>query len=168
MKNNETLFLKALESTSSGNIDHAREIAGDILKNDQKFGKAHYLMGWILFESTNEIEKAGEHAKLAMKYDPCNPLGYYLYCDILIANKDLEGMKSVTEGVQQLKIIDKAFLYHKLACIYELRKQYESAIASLRESKLLGKTESWDNFVDDEILRIKRKVGVNIHSMQVL
>jgi tetratricopeptide (TPR) repeat protein len=158
--NKETLFLEALEKTTTGDITLAKEMTESLLIESPDFGKAHYLMGWILFESMNDLEKAKNHAKLAMKYAPENPLGYYLYCDILMADQNLEEIKAVTEGIGNLNLEDKGYIYHKLACAYELRRQYHNAIDSLRKAKGLSTTLSWDSFVDIEISRVKRKIAV--------
>ena len=158
MKNKETLYLKALKNSTIGDFSKAQEQVEQILEKDPNYGKAHYLLGYILFEYVNDLNNAKNHAKKAIKFDQCNPLGYYLYCDILIAEQNLEEMKSMTRGIVNLKIIDKAFIYHKLAYIYETRRQYIDAIDALHKSKDHGKTSSWRNFVDNEILRVRRKI----------
>ena len=160
MKNKETLFLKALECTSTGKVHNAKNIAEQIISEDPCFAKAHYLLGLILFENLNDIDKARQHAILAIKHDPDNPLGYYLYCDILMANRELEEMKSILKGVANLEEKDKAYLQHKLACVYELKQQYENAIFSLRLSKELKPTNDWESFVNQEISRIQMKMTV--------
>ena len=158
MKNKETFYTKALDYVSSGNISNAKELLEQILDMDSCFGKAHYLLGWILFEYKNDKEKAKNHAMAAIEFDPTNPLGFFLYCDVLIANQNLETLKSLIKATSKLKDTDKAYVYHKLGCAYESRKQYIDAITTLHLAKEMGVSEKWDRFINDEIARIRKKI----------
>ena len=158
MKNKETFYIKALDYVSLGKLINAKELLEQILDIDPCFGKAHYLLGWIYFEYKNDIEKAKNHALAAMEFDPTNPLGFFLYCDVLIANQNLETLKSFSKEASRLKVIDKAYVFHKLACAYESRKQYVDAITTLHQTREIGASENWDLFVSDEISRIRKKV----------
>jgi tetratricopeptide (TPR) repeat protein len=159
MKDIETTYLKALEYATTGEIESAKKLIGQILQVDPLFGKAHYLMGWICFEHNNDHEGAINHAKNAMENDPRNPLGYYLYCDILIANHGLEEIKSILDGMVQLNVVDKAYVYQKLAYAYETRREYTNAIYALGKSKEFDASIKWDTFIDREITRLRGKAN---------
>lgn len=158
MKNKETFYSKALEYTTNGKEEAAIELLMQIIDEHPEYGKAHYLLGWIMFEYKNDLITAMYYATMAIEIDPENPLGYYLICDIMIANKNLEAIKRVKKGISKLKLVDKAYLYHKIACAYEVRKRYIEAISTLHKSKDYGDSVKWVNFVDKEILRIRYKV----------
>ena len=157
MNDLENLYIDALQLSTHGETDKAQKVIDKILKINPNYGKAHYLLGLMSLEY-DDLEMAKEHANIAIKDDPCNPLGYYLYCDILIAEQNLNAIKTITEGLVNLKIIDKGFIYHKLACAYEINRQYVNAIETLYKSKEHGSSISWGSFVEDEILRIRRKL----------
>ncbi len=160
MKNLELTYLKALELSTNGKLKEAKLMAHEMLNEDPSYGKAHYLLGWVHMEESNDIIKAVYHTQEAIKLAPDFLMSYYLYCDIMVEANKPENLKKAIESAIGMSGIDKAYLYHKLACAYENKKQYQNSIAYLRQSQFLSNAENWQDFIANEIIRVRRKMGL--------
>jgi len=158
-KDIETKFLKADELLNSGEVLRARELLEEILEEEPDYGRAHNHMGVIFMNTLSDYPRAAYHFRLAVKYASKYPAAYHNYALVLLELEKLDKLEAHINASLSIGGVNKAWMYHKLACAKELQKDYESALNYLKLSRENALNDYWYGFIKKEMKRVKSKIS---------
>jgi len=111
----------------------ARKVLQSILREEPGFGKAHAYAGWDAQYQLEDNELARIHYEFAFKFDPSDSYLYEHYAELLIEEKDEQGMKVLfEEGGNHVKV-DKASLYNDYGRVLEIAGKNKDASRYYKE-----------------------------------
>lgn len=153
----DSYLIKALEAYPY-EMEEALEALNYALSYNAKNPVALSLMGRIYADSFNDYEAAKSYFEQALAAD-IHSLGVYEhYLKVLIWNEDFEEAKTLIEFALTVKGSDKGMLYLKQAIVHECEKNYEMALASLKEAKTNAYNNCFIADLNEAKSRIKSKL----------
>lgn len=114
-------------------ISDAMQLLYDIIADYPDFGKAYNHIGWIYETKIADMQKAEEHYKLALKYNPAYTAVYYNYAILLSTLQRYDELKKLLETAMKVPGINRGTIHNEFAIMYETQGKYEEAISSYKE-----------------------------------
>jgi len=156
----EAMYLRAHQLTDAGEIIQAKTVLEELLTEEPGYGRAHNLLGWIYFVKFGDYKRASYHLRLAVKFDPDYTQGWQNYANLLLELNRINDLEECATKAIEIEGIDKALIYHRLACAKEIRNDYKLAIKYLKKSKEYGYNKEWVDYIKIEKNRLKSKLNV--------
>lgn len=130
----EDMFFEADGLIKQGKITDAIAILEAILIENPEFGKAYNHLGWIYETKYFEFNKALDHYHKCLIYSPHYTPVYTNMSVILSTMAKYEEQEKLLDQALDVPGIDRAAMHNERGIMFELRGQYESAIAAFREA----------------------------------
>ena len=124
----EERFYEADKLINDGKISDAAHLLEAILAEAPDFGKAHNHLGWLYETKFKNFSKAEDHYKLALRFAPEYPAGYYNYSYLLSTLRRYEELERLLNEAIQVPGISYATVYNEFGLMYEALGKYEEAI----------------------------------------
>lgn len=128
----EEKFYEADKMINDGRISDAAHLLEAILIEAPDFGKAHNHMGWLYETKFKNYTKAEEHYKLALKFSPDYPAGYYNYAYLLSTLRRYEELGKLLGDALTVPGISYATIYNEYGLLNEAQGKYDDAIHYFR------------------------------------
>lgn len=125
----------------------------EIINEAPDFGKAYNHIGFIYETKYQDLAKAEEYYKYALRFTPNYYATYYNLAIVLSTLKKWEELEQLLANAQQLPGINQATLANEYAIMYESRREYDQAIEHYKNYANL----SFDNKQFVSIERCKKK-----------
>ncbi|MCF6348483.1 MAG: hypothetical protein L3J20_09325 [Flavobacteriaceae bacterium] len=148
---------KALDAYSY-NLEETLEALNYALSYNPRDVYALSLMGRIYAEQLQDYTTAKQYYIEALSEDIETHYIYPYYVQTLLWNDDFEEAEKLIDFALKIKGIDKASLLLKKGLLYEATGKYELALATLKKAKKGGLNNSFVDFVNCEISRVKKKM----------
>jgi tetratricopeptide (TPR) repeat protein len=153
----EEYLEEALKLAYMEGHEAALRLLDRLLYEEPGYGRLHFTLGVIYYDHADDMRKAEEHFRLAIKFSPEFAdtywyLGTLLYYD----ERMIESVEVFGEGLKA-KRANKSLMYMNMAKAYELEQKFGKAIRFYR--KALGHSaELWNCAVlEESIKRCERK-----------
>ncbi|WP_452220154.1 hypothetical protein [Lacinutrix salivirga] len=119
---------------------------------------ALYLMGRLQAEQFGDYEKAKQYyaEALANKMDFKKVYSHYIL--VLLWNEDYNEAQKLIDFALTVKGVYKSEIYLLQGFIFECLQDYKKALKALKQAKTLGYNNSYLDFIDSEMKRIKNKM----------
>ena len=124
----EERFHDADKLINEGKISDAAHLLEAILAEAPDFGKAHNHLGWLYETKFKNFSKAEEHYRLALKFAPEYPAGYYNYSYLLSTLRRYDELEKLLNEAIKVPGISYATLYNEFGLMNEARGKYDEAI----------------------------------------
>jgi len=122
-----------------GKADVAVKYARKAVELDPRHGKAHYILGVILYKTKHPLEARAEF-ELGMKFDPTNYDGYYYLGKLLKESNDYTGALLAFERAQKSPALKIKALVER-GGTYMNQGSYENAAIELERAIKLSKDD---------------------------
>jgi tetratricopeptide (TPR) repeat protein len=124
----EEKFYEADKMINDGRISDAAHLLEAILIEAPDFGKAHNHMGWLYETKFKNFVKAEEHYKLALKFSPEYPAGYYNYAYLLSTLRRYEELETLLNDAIKVPGVSYSTIYNEFGLLNEALGQFNEAI----------------------------------------
>jgi len=130
--NREQIFIEALHCQQAGQLDKAKELYLELLKNDPKHAEALHNLG-IIFAQTRDFENAVNYFKAATEF---NPDSAQYFCNLATALNDLGQTEQSIATFEKAKQLNPhaADIYYNLGNAYQKIGKYHEAIESYKKT----------------------------------
>ncbi len=119
---------------------------------------ALFLMGKLQAEKIGDYETAKLYFAEALASKMDFQKVYPKYIQTLLWNDDLDEAQKLIDFALTIKGIDKGAIWDKQGQLFEIKQAYKKAIKAYKTAKVFGYNDSFINYTDDEISRIKSKL----------
>ena len=140
------------------NLEDTLEALNYALSYNNKDTHALCLMARVYAEQLKDYEPAKQYFVEALSESIDAHYVYPYYINTLICNDDFEEAEKLIEYAFNVKGISKEALLLNKGQLYEAVGKYKLAITTLKEAKKGGLSNSFVDFVDGEISRVKKKM----------
>lgn len=124
----EEKFYEADKMINDGRISDAAHLLEAILIEAPDFGKAHNHMGWLYETKFKNFIKAEEHYKLALKFAPEYPAGYYNYAYLLSTLRRYEELENLLNEAIKVPGVSYSTIYNEFGLLNEALGKFTEAI----------------------------------------
>lgn len=155
----EARFLHADALMSNGEIVEAKDILIGILEDEPDYGRAHNHLGWIYVAKLSDYERAGYHLRLAVKFAPDYPAGYFNYGNFLIETGDWEQLGKLAEKALQVTGMYRPYVYRFFAAFHEMSGRPKMAMKFLKQARIESLDQESLVHIESEIKRLKNKMN---------
>lgn len=159
LQSEEEYLIKANEWLLDWNFLKAFRVLNELLEEEPCSGKAHALMGEIIYFIQNNPRQALIHFKLAITYTPDNFKPYVLFISI---------EKSMGEYKEVLKVIDKAYAIFfdkrdQLLCykaeVYAQQRKWKRAKLYYKRALIYVVDDNFEQQINKAIQRLDKKLS---------
>ncbi len=119
---------------------------------------ALFLMGKLQAEKIGDYETAKLYFAEALASKMDFQKVYPKYIQTLLWNDDLDEAQKLIDFALTVKGIDKGAIWDKQGQLFEIKEKYKAAIKAYKIAKTFGYNDSFINYINDEISRIKSKL----------
>lgn len=140
-------------------LEEAIEALNYALSYDEKNVKALCLLGKVYAEQLGEYETAKECYAQAMASNMEMPYIYPDYIRTLVKNEDYEEAQKLLDFAIELKATDKGALFFYQGLLKEVQLEFKEAIQAYNQAKKHGLNNEFTRRIEEEISRVKRKLG---------
>ena len=158
MENNlhNNYLFKALDAYPY-ELEETLEALNYALSYNDKDAQALCLMGRVYAEQLNDYETAKHYFVEALSEKIEMHFIYPYYAQALLWNDDYAEAEKLIDFAITVKGIDKGSILLKKGQLYEALGKYKLALATLKEAKKGGLNNSFVDYVNNEIGRVKKK-----------
>ena len=114
------------------NFLKGRELLESALADEPTFAMAHNHMGWLYLYHLNDLQKAEQHLKLAMKYSPNYGATYMHMAQLLFDSKRFDEHEALLEKATSVPRISFSFIYNDLGRNCEVKGRLRQAMKYYR------------------------------------
>lgn len=153
----EAYLEEALKLAWMEGHEPALKLLDRLLYEEPGYARLHYTLGLIYFDYGDDLQRAQQHFKMAIRFDKEFADSYW-YLGRLLADDDRldEALQIYKQGMKA-KQAKKAHLLEQVGKTYELKKQFNKAISRYQKA-LRHSAELWHCLVlEESIKRCKRK-----------
>lgn len=150
-------YLKALDSYPY-DLESSLENVLYCLSYNEEHAGANCLMGQICAFQLKDRQRAVYHFDLAISADPELPSIYESYSWLLIDMKKLKKAEKLMRYAVNINGIEKSMVYHRMALILEIRKQYKLSKEYLLHAIDSSINENERTILKLELSRVKSKM----------
>lgn len=104
------------------------------LEEEPTFGKAHNHMGWLYLYYLNDLVKAEQHLKLALKYTSGYGAPYTHMINVLFDSKRFDEHLDFLQKSLNVPGVSNAIIYNDIGRNYEVKGKYRKAVKYYREA----------------------------------
>jgi len=131
----ELLFSEENRKLNNGeNLEEFVVMLYNIAKEYPKFGKVYNHLGWIFETKFRDFAKAEENYKMALQLSPDYPAIYENYAYTLERLGKLDEMDDLLKKALEQPATNKEAIYRLYGRLFELRGDFEKAIAEYRHA----------------------------------
>jgi tetratricopeptide (TPR) repeat protein len=150
-------FLKALDNYGY-DMNETLESLEYALSYDDIHAASNCLMGCVQMFWIKNFKTAAHSFELALIGDKEYVDTYKYFSLLMIWTGNFERAEKLIIDGMKLKGMDKAILLSRKAMMYECNGRYKEAKQILKMAYHLSFNDSYTNFFDQELLRIKKKI----------
>ena len=150
-------YLKALDSYPY-DLESSLENVQYCLSYNEQHAAANCLMGQIYACQLRDRQKAIYHFDMAITIDPELPSIYECYSSLLIDLKKLRKAERLLQYAITIDGVAKSMIYHRMALILEIRKEYKLSKVYLLNALESSIQESEVEKLKQELSRVKGKL----------
>ncbi len=140
-------------------LEETMEALNYALSYDDQNVQALCLLGKVYANDLNEYELAKSCFEKAMASNLEIPSIYPDYLYTLIRNEDLKEAQKLLDFAMRIKGVDKVYLMLIQGQLFEVQKQFKAALVQFKKAKKSALNNHFKRFVNDEISRVKEKLG---------
>lgn len=153
----EEKYLQAIDELSYGERPKALQLLNEIVANDPKYARAHYLLGLLYYYTIEDYQTAGYHFKLCTELEPAFPDVYEHYLRLIIF-LDMENMVPVIAArALNTRGVNAAAINSLLGLFAEKNKDWSTALAGYRKALLESVNKREKDDIEESIGRVKSK-----------
>ena len=139
-------------------LEETMEALNYALSYNDKDAHALYLMGRVYAEQLQDYETAKHYYAEALAQRMEMHQVYPHYVRVLLWNEDFEGAQKLLNYAFTVKGADKATLQLLQAQLFEGRGQFKEATVAYKKARATGLNNSFIDFVNGELSRVKKKM----------
>lgn len=129
------------------------------LSYNDKDAQALCLMGRVYAEQLKDYDTAKQYFAEAVAQHMEMPDTYPIYIQTLLWNGDYSEAEKLIAFALTVKSIDKALIQLLNGILLEKRSDYKGAIKMFKAANKTATNNSFINYVDQEISRVKKKIN---------
>lgn len=151
-------YLKyTMEVVALEGYERALKLLDTILYEESGYSRLHNVLGVIYFKHGDDVKKAEQHFRWAIRFNPDFAEPYIYLAEVLKQDeRHDETIEMCKRGLKSEKA-NKTFLFESLGNAWELKHNYRKAIKSYRKA-LSHSAEVWNcKVLEMSIERCKRK-----------
>ena len=153
-------YLKALDDYGY-DLEVVVENLEYALSCDAEHAGANHLMGKLLMEKFRKYEQAEQYFVASLAAEPTNVSACESYSWLLIQTRKYDqALKLIRYALGLTGAVIPQFLRLE-AVVYELQKDFEKSRDRLRTAMLESFDSNYIYFLDQEILRVEKKMGLS-------
>ncbi|MBS1773822.1 MAG: hypothetical protein JST82_13265 [Bacteroidetes bacterium] len=116
------------------------------------------LQGRLYYADLKQFTLAKECFEFALYSDPYFVDTYYAYIDLSLHTDDLLKAEKLIAEAMSIKGIDKGYILHKQAILFEKKEQYDDAVRCISKAMLQCSKADCYTFYEEETKRIELKL----------
>lgn len=128
------------------------------LSYDENHAGANYLMGKFYMEQYQDFENAEDFFVKVLSTNPYHVKACEAYVMLLIRTGKFSEAQRLIDFAGKIKGANAARLYRLKSLVYEHQRNYGQAIESLKFALLESFSQSYINFLSEEMNRIEQKM----------
>ncbi len=155
------MFFEADELIKQNRIGEAQKILENIIVEDPAYVKAYNHLGWIYETKLKDFERAGQHYRKAITFDPGYDAVYYNYAIVLSTVKKWSELEALLNDALKVPHINLSTIYNEFGIMHEMCGKYDKAIDSYKEAVKYSLDLKNVSIYKDSILRCKQKQEID-------
>lgn len=104
------------------------------LQEDPTYGKAHNHMGWLYLFFLNDLIKAEQHLRLALKYTSGYAAPYIHMISLLFEAKRMDEHLALLQEALNVQGVSNSHIYNDLGTHFEVKGEYRKALRYYKEA----------------------------------
>ena len=154
----EEYFLQVEKMFDSGEYTDGKRLLEEILDMEPGYGRAHNHYGWLFYAKFDNYAKAEYHYRLAVKFAPDYPYGYFNLSCLLIDLKRYEEARTHANEALNVATINRSTMYNELGRIEEMCGNFKAAVANYSEAIRLSMSSNQIEAYKTNMERAKYKL----------
>lgn len=161
----ESYLTRAERMIADGRVEEGLAILCDLLYDEPGYARLHNHLGWAYMYYTQDVEKAEQHFKLAIRFAP-EYAPPYLHMGNLLnrAGRYTEAVECFREGLEKPQAL-RAVLLEGMAHAYEVSGKLRLAMRAYREAATYTVVDYEVERMLNAVKRCRRKKLVTLFSL---
>ncbi|POY36938.1 hypothetical protein C3K47_07695 [Solitalea longa] len=153
----EDLYLEAEASIRNSAYLEAKQMYEQMLTEEPTSAHVHNSLGWIYKTQLEDFEKAENHYRAAIKYEPSYPHPYINLAALLTDAERWIEAELILDASLSVAKVDKCAVHIRYGYLFELRQDFDLAIEHFKKALKFALTDERLEALKKDIARCEFK-----------